>query len=582
MSTENISASALIISSDQNVVETIISNKTDKQEFIARESVTEVLNDTSILESNGIIIYDVDNTAGDTNKAIDEAIKLKQADPTQVLTLVGEKEALAELLKSNIQPLVYRAFNKPISANQVMLAFKSAHKLHEELQQKRDAGEDILSIGSPENRTTIDSLAADRKTNPAIYIGIAAVALLAVGALLFTGGENTRNTDIADRPTVIADDILVEDVSETVSQTNDLNQLGANALFDGRYVSPKGDNALEYFDQVLEIDPYDTTAYEGRKQVAEALRTQYQQSVDTAQFDGALNAIASLRQIDPLNSENELLAEKLNKAVTAHVTKIQASGSPEEIAATTAVLDKLGDQVAGSKAAAAALKAEQTLITRIDDAIEKGNIVPPKKGNAYQLISDALKSKKISKTNSEPRVKTLSSELLVLANQSFEEDNLEATNKLSALIKRLNVDRDGLNQLTAKVTEREAAIEAELAEQAVEEELTEEAPAPEEKVAVIEEPAKIIPAKIINRGIPDYPSQASRRNIEGWVNVQFDIDEKGVPINITVIESEPKKTFDKSAMKSVKESRFSPARNETTGLPVETKNVSMKVNFKLQ
>ena len=222
-----------------------------------------------------------------------------------------------------------------------MLAFKSAHKLHEELQQKRDAGEDILSIGSPENRTTIDSLAADRKTNPAIYIGIAAVALLAVGALLFTGGENTRNTDIADRPTVIADDILVEDVSETVSQTNDLNQLGANALFDGRYVSPKGDNALEYFDQVLEIDPYDTTAYEGRKQVAEALRTQYQQSVDTAQFDGALNAIASLRQIDPLNSENELLAEKLNKAVTAHVTKIQASGTPEEIAATTAVLDKL-------------------------------------------------------------------------------------------------------------------------------------------------------------------------------------------------------------------------------------------------
>ena len=492
MSTENISASALIISSDQNVVETIISNKTDKQEFIARESVTEVLNDTSILESNGIIIYDVDNTAGDTNKAIDEAIKLKQADPTQVLTLVGEKEALAELLKSNIQPLVYRAFNKPISANQVMLAFKSAHKLHEELQQKRDAGEDILSIGSPENRTTIDSLAADRKTNPAIYIGIAAVALLAVGALLFTGGENTRNTDIADRPTVIADDILVEDVSETVSQTNDLNQLGANALFDGRYVSPKGDNALEYFDQVLEIDPYDTTAYEGRKQVAEALRTQYQQSVDTAQFDGALNAIASLRQIDPLNSENELLAEKLNKAVTAHVAKIQASGTPEEIAATTAVLDKLGDQVAGSKAAAAALKAEQTLITRIDDAIEKGNIVPPKKGNAYQLISDALKSKKISKTNSEPRVKTLSSELLVLANQSFEEDNLEATNKLSALIKRLNVDRDGLNQLTAKVTEREAAIEAELAEQAVEEELTEQAPAPEEKVAAIEEPAKIL------------------------------------------------------------------------------------------
>lgn len=583
MSTDNKNVSALIISSDQNVVETIISNKADNHEFIARESVAEVLSSTSVLESNGIIIYDVDNTAGDTNKAIDEAIKLKQADPTQVLTLVGEKEALAELLKSNIQPLVYRAFNKPINANQVKLAFKSAYKLHEELQQKREAGEDILSIGSPENRTTIDSLAADRKTNPAIYIGIAAVALLAVGVLLFTGGENSRNTDIADRPSVLADDILVEDVTETISRTNELNQFGSNALFDGRYVSPKGDNALEYFDQVLAIDPYDTTAYEGRKQVAEALRSQYQQSIDSGQFDGALNAIASLRQIDPLNTDNEQLAEKLNEAVKAHVAKVSASGNAEEVAATTAVLEKLGDQVAGSKAAAAALKAEQTLITRIDKAIEAGNVVPPKKGNAYQLISDALKSKKISKTNSEPRLKTLSTELLALANQSFEEDNLEATNKLSALVKRLNVDPEGLKTLSANIEKREAALAAEQAAEAAKQEVAEkDEAAPEEQLASVEEPAKIIPAKIINRSLPDYPKLAERRDIEGWVNVQFDIDTKGEPINILALASEPPETFDKAAIKSVEKSRFSPARNETTGLPVITENVTMKINFKLE
>ena len=584
MSTENKNVSALVISSDQSVVETIISNKSGDQEFIARESAEDVLSDTGILNSNGIVIYDVDNTNGDTNKAIDQAIKLKQADPTQVLTLVGEKEALADILKSNIQPLVYRAFNKPINANQVMLAFKSAHKLHLELLEKRDAGEDIMSIGSPENRTTIDSLAADRKKNPAIYIGIAIVALLAVGALLFTGGgDDTRNTNIADRPNIIADEILVEDVSETVSRTNELNQFGANALFDGRYVLPKGDNALEYFDQVLEIDPYDTTAYEGRKQVAEALRSRYQESINTAQFETALNAVASLRQIEPLNPNNDQLVENLNKAVLAHASKVQASGTPEEVAATTAVLDKIGDQVAGSKAAAAALKAEQALITRIDKAIESGNIVPPQKGNAYQLISDALKAKKISKINSQPRVKALSANLLALANQSFEEENIEATSKLSALVKRLNVDRPGLKALTTKVQEREATLAAEKAQQEQESGAEDAAEAaPNEEVALIEEPAKIIPAKIISRSAPSYPTRAARREIEGWVNIGFDIDANGEPINVIVLEAEPAGTFDTAAIKSVKKWRFSPARNESTGEAVESTNVSTKVNFVLE
>ena len=587
MSPENKNVSALVISSDQSVVETIISNKSDDQVFHARQDANEVLNDTSILDSNGIIIYDIDNTDGDTDKALDEAIKLKQSDPTQVLTLVGEKEALGKILKSSIQPLVYRAFNKPISANQVLLAFKSAHKLHVELKQKLYAGEDIMSVGPAENRTTIDSLAADRKTNPAIYIGIAAVLLAAIGAFFFAGGDDQadRNIDIADRPSILAEDILVEDSAATVSRTNELNQFGTNALLDGRYVSPKGDNALEYFDQVLAIDPYDTTAYEGRKQVSEALRSRYQTSLDSSDFTKALGSIAALREIEPLDPNNELLVEKLDKAVQDHVAKVQASGTPEEIAATTAVLEKIGDQVSGSKAAAAALKAETALIARIDKAIESGNIVPPQKGNAYQLMSDALKSKKISKTNSEPRVKALSGNLLALANQSFEEDNLEATNKLSALVKRLNVDRPGLQALTKKMKERETALAAELAKQQEAAETAaaaeEEVPAPAEEVAIAE-PEKIIPAKIISRSPPDYPKRAASRDIEGWVQVRFSIDVKGEPFNVEVLEAEPKGVFDKAAIKSIEKWRFSPARSETTGLPVASTNVSTKLNFQLQ
>jgi len=582
MSADTKNYSALVISSDQSIVEAIITNNTNsEQTFIARESVDEVVNDKSILESNSIVIYDIDNVVKDVEKAIDEAIKIKQTDPTQVLMMVGEKEALSDILKSSIQPLVYRAFNKPINANQLALAFKSAHVLHGELAEKQAAGEDIMSVGPSENRTTIDSLAAERKTNPAIYIGIAAVILAIIGAVFLTGGDDEQNTPITvDQSPTITEDGTVEDAGETVSRTNELNQLAANALLDGRYVLPKGDNALEYYDQVLAIDPYDTIAYEGRKQVAEALRTSYDVAVADAKFDDALQTITALRNIEPLNTDNDKLVDDLSSAIDAHVAKIQESGTAEEIAATTAILDKIGSQVAGSKSAAAALKAEQALIARIDKALEEGNITPPAKGNAYQLVSDALKANKISKANSEPRVKELSGQLLALANQNFETENIEETSKLSALVKRLNVDRPGLAVLTKKLKERETALaaaaqkEIQEAEQASEEEL------PEPQVAT-PEPPKIIPAKIISRAPPRYPSRALSRNIEGWVHVGFDLDAKGQPENVKVLESEPAGVFDSAAMKSVKKWRFSPARNQDTGLPVPSTNIATKVQFRL-
>ncbi len=579
MSTDHNKQSVLVISSDQGIVESIISNNSGDQTFVARESIEEAISDSSILESNSLVIYDIDLAGDNTDKAIDDVIKLKKADPTQVLMLVGEKEHLGVILKSSIQPLVYRAFNKPINANQLALAFKSAHGLHSELVEKQAAGEDIMSVGPSENRTTIDSLAAERKSNPAIYIGVAAVILAIIGAVFLTGGEEDSPAPVSiDQSNTIADDLFSEEISETVSRTNELNQLASNALLDGRYVLPKGDNALEYFDQVLSIDPYDTTAYDGRKQVAEALRTSYDQSIADAKFDEALQTIGALRSIEPLNTDNDRLAEDLSTAINEHVAKLQESGTAEQIAETTAVLDKIGNEIAGSKSAAAALKAEQALIARIDKALEEGNIAPPSKGNAYQLVSDGLKANKISKANSEPRVKALSGQLLALANQSFEEQNGEATSKFAALVQRLNVDRAGLAALNKKVKARDAALAAE--KEALKEEQAKEEALPETQVAT-PAPPKIIPAKIISREQPKYPSRALSRDIEGWVKVQFDLDNKGQPINIEVIESEPAGIFDKAAVKSVKKWRFSPARNQNTGLPVASKQISTRVQFRL-
>jgi len=574
MSDENTKPSALVISADSSVVEAIIGNNTTDQKFNARESVGEVLSSTELFAGNGIIIFDIDSAGGGVEAAIDQAIKLKQADPTQVLIMVGEKDPLSEILKSNIQPLVYRAFNKPVNPNQIFLAFKSGYALNAELIAKQAAGEDIMSVGPAENKASIDSLAASRKTNPAIYAGIG-VVVLGIVAFLFLGGDDTPAPVVVnntEEPVVEA----VEEVTSTVSVTNELNQQAANALLEGRYISPKGDNALEYYDQVLAIDPYDPTAYEGRKTVAESLRTSYEQQVASADFDQALKTIEALRAIEPLNLENDALTENLGKAISAHVKDIQENGTAEDIAKTTAVLERLGDGQAGASSAAAALKAEQVLIGKIDAALAQGNLTPPSKGNAYSLVSEALKANKISKSNSEPRVKSLSASLLAKANDAFAAENEEETSKYSALVKRLNVDRKGLNELTTKIKAKQAEKAAALAA---------ESDAAEAAAAAVEEakpePPKIIPAKIISREAPRYPSRALKNNVEGWVQVRFFIDTDGKPVDVNVVQSEPSQTFDDAAVKSVKKWRFSPARNQATGLPVRSTSISTKVQFRL-
>ena len=566
--------SVLVISADTAVVETIVGGNTTDQQFNARESVQAALSEPALFEDNAIIIFDIDSVGGNVDTAIDQALKLKQNDPTQVLMMVGEKETLNEILKSSIQPLVYRAFNKPVSANQIFLAFKSAHTLNAELIEKQAAGEDIMVVGPAENRTSVESLAAQRKTNPAIYAAMGIAVLAILGFVFFGGGE-----DESDRPLVIDTPAEVPDQTEelavnTAEITNELNQKASTAILEGRYVSPKGDNALEYYDQVLEIDPYDPTAYEGRKTIAESMRTSYNEMVAAADFEGAAKTIEALRKIEPLNLENDRLSDSLGKAITDHVKKIQATGSAEDIEKITADLERLDSKVTGSSSATEALKAEKVLIAKIDKSLKSGNLTPPQKGNAYSLVSDALKGNKISKANSEPRVKELSSKLLALANENFSTDNLDETAKLSALVKRLNVDRSGLAELNKKVKEKEEQMATAKAEAAKE-------PIPEPVAEVKPEPPKIIPAKIISRSPPRYPSRAQKKGTEGWVQVLFHVDPDGKPVDIQIQDAEPKNTFDTAAVKSVEKWRFSPSRNQDTGEAVLSVPISTKVQFRL-
>jgi TonB family protein len=57
---------------------------------------------------------------------------------------------------------------------------------------------------------------------------------------------------------------------------------------------------------------------------------------------------------------------------------------------------------------------------------------------------------------------------------------------------------------------------------------------------------------------PEYPTEAIVREIEGWVLVSFDVSALGTISNIEVSDSEPKLTFDDSAINAASKFRFKP------------------------
>jgi protein TonB len=57
---------------------------------------------------------------------------------------------------------------------------------------------------------------------------------------------------------------------------------------------------------------------------------------------------------------------------------------------------------------------------------------------------------------------------------------------------------------------------------------------------------------------PKYPVQAARDGREGWVKLQFTINELGGVEDIVVLEAEPKRLFDREARRALAKWKYRP------------------------
>ena len=191
------------------------------------------------------------------------------------------------------------------------------------------------------------------------------------------------------------------------------------AMDERRYIEPDKNNALEYFRQVLVLEPGNAEATEGLKRLGGLLIARARTALDERRFDNALAELEAARSIDP---NDPRLAE-----VDARLDSMRAQTALAQIQATLAAQN---------------FDRAQTLL----DAAQKDALLPPAQ---IAQLSKELDGKRRSVTisrlvaSAEAR---LSSGRLVTPNDDSAKDAIRALREAGAsaeLVARLNTD---LNQ----------------------------------------------------------------------------------------------------------------------------------------
>ena len=88
--------------------------------------------------------------------------------------------------------------------------------------------------------------------------------------------------------------------------------------------------------------------------------------------------------------------------------------------------------------------------------------------------------------------------------------------------------------------------------------------------------AEYLPIVVIQ---PQYPQRALQREIEGWCQVMFTVDENGGVQDAVVVDADPPNIFDSASLRAVARFKFNPRTED--GQPVKTPGVQYVFRFNL-
>ena len=89
-----------------------------------------------------------------------------------------------------------------------------------------------------------------------------------------------------------------------------------------------------------------------------------------------------------------------------------------------------------------------------------------------------------------------------------------------------------------------------------------------------------VEVELVEKGTPTFPRRARSYGVSGSVLVRFSVDVEGNAISAVIVESKPRRMFDRSAMRYMETLKFAPY--EVDGETAQVNDLQMTVAYVLE
>jgi TonB family protein len=451
----------------------------------------------------------------------------------------------------------------------------------------------------------LDMGSGNRQTWRWLATTIAALALIAAGFWW-----------LRDNPAVLAPEVSTETTAESVNElqavppkevddtpVRGLLEAAESAMADARVIEPADDSARGYYRDVLAIEPGNPVALRGLRTISD----RYVQQAESLLRSGSpLDSSAALEiaaDSDPANPAIEIVQQLLASEGNQQLADARGAALSGDLEQAAALLDNARQYPAVDAAAIASVDAliaergnEAVLLGQLERAEERiaaGQLIAPA-GNSARDIVLSLRRRHGGDARLEATTNRLGERLLTNAAFATAAGEYRSAGELLDGVESLGILENEVATARAALVSAEAqpadapagaavaaaatgAAAAGSIEAGPDTDVTNDTTATDEvsessaRAGGSSEPASdsstsepetrrrsLSDLGITEYVAPKYPRSAQRRNLSGFVEVEFVVNTDGSTGEFGIVNAMPNKIFDASAEKAVSRWKFTP------------------------
>ncbi len=458
--------------------------------------------------------------------------------PDLRLMIAGQSAEQTALARRIADQSVFRFVHKPASPQRLKLFLDAAARPTE----ARGRPPVDTTFGDSPSLARLDTAVRGRSPLTLALVGVVAIIAIAATAWIFWLRDSPSAPQAA-APQSAPANTAAAGSPEALA----LIRQADKAFADGRYVALDGTSAAESYREALKLEPANAAARSGFDRSIEYSIRRAEEALVAGRLNEAAMVSESLRPLAPNNSRLAFLNTQIEK----EQTRQNADAS----------------QRAANEARQTQIRAS---LDQMNERLRRGALLDPAANSA---VSHFRAAEQVGPGDPAVRAarESLLGALLTAADNELSAKRATASRRLVDAAATLNSSAPGLDVMRRRIDEfGEQQIAASAAASAAEVARAAEAQRAQEtenrvSTPVVAAPVAATPAvvaantlKLVRSSPTVYPQRALEDLVSGWVELEFTVGRDGAVKDITVVNAEPRRTFDNAALTALRRYRYQP------------------------